>query len=178
MATRIAEPQQSIRSFLLLEVLRFVRYASRCEGVRRVALVGSLARQKTDPKDADVLVIVEDSADLAPLAAAGRRLKGRAQSKNKGADIFLANPAGKYIGRTCHWRECRPGIRASCDARHCGRRPFLHDDLDDVSLDAALITAPPLELWPNVERRGELPRDVEVDLIKPLQAERGGTDGA
>jgi hypothetical protein len=177
-ATRVAEPQQSIRSFLLLEVLRFVRYARECNGVRRVALVGWLARQKTDPKDADVLVVVEDNADLAPLAAAGRRLKGRAQSRNKGADIFLANPAGEYIGRTCHWRECQPGIRASCDARHCGRRPFLHDDLDDVSLDAALITAPPLEMWPNVVRRGQLPGDVEVELVKPLQAERRDSDGA
>lgn len=177
MATSVADPQQSIRSFLLREILRFVSYARTCEGVRRVAVVGSLARQKKDPKDADVLVTVDDNADLAPLAAAGRRLKGRAQSKNKGADIFLANPAGLYIGRTCHWRECRPGVRASCDARHCGRRAFLHDDLDAVTLDAALITAPPLELWPNVVRRVELPSDVELELIKPLQGEGGDAGG-
>jgi hypothetical protein len=177
-ATRVAEPSQSIRSFLLLEVLRFVKYASRCEGVRRVALVGSLARQKADPKDADVLVVVEDHLDLAPLAAAGRRLKGRAQSRNKGADIFLADPHGAYIGRTCHWRECGPGIRASCDARNCGRRPFLHDDLDDVTLDAALITAPPLDLWPNVVCRVELPRDVELELVNPMRVQHGDADGA
>jgi hypothetical protein len=125
-----------------------------------------------------LLVVIDDSVDLAALAAAGRRLKGRAQSRNKGADIFLANPEGKYIGRTCHWRECRPGIRSSCDARHCGRRAFLHDDLDDVTLDASLITAPPLDLWPNVVQRVPLPRDVEVGLVRPLQAERGDTDGA
>jgi predicted nucleotidyltransferase len=177
-ATRVAHPQQSIRSFLLGEVLRFVRYARTCDGVRRVAVVGSLARDKNDPKDADVLVVVEDSADLAPLASAGRRLKGRAQSKNKGADIFLANPEGRYIGRTCHWRECRPGIRASCDARHCGRRAFLHDDLDAVTLDAALITAPPLELWPNVVRRAKLPKDVEVELVQPIETERVNAAGA
>lgn len=54
----------------------------------------------------------------------------------------------------------------------------MHDDLDDVNLDEALITAPPLELWPNVVRCRELPKDVEVELVKPWQAERGGTNGA
>src|SRR6266568_4915891 len=116
MAQQVADTDFSIRGFLLSEVLRFVKYAATCPGVRRVAVVGSLATDKHDPKDADVLVIVDDDADLTPLAAAGRRLKGRAQSRNKGADIFLADPSGNYIGRTCHWRECRPGIRASCDA--------------------------------------------------------------
>jgi predicted nucleotidyltransferase len=167
----VAKSDSSIRDFLLTEVLRFVRYARSCKGVRRVAIVGSLAREKSDPKDADVLVVVEDNADLTPLASAGRRLKGRAQSKNRGADIFLADIHGNYIGRTCHWRECRPGIRASCDARHCGRRAFLHDDLDDVTLDAALINAPPLELWPNVVRRTRLPQDVEQQLVQPIEAE-------
>ncbi|TAK09978.1 hypothetical protein EPO44_00590 [bacterium] len=143
--------------------------ARTCPGVRRVALVGSLAREENSPKDADVLVIVDEDADLAPLATAGRRLKGRAQSRNKGADIFLADPSGNYIGRTCHWRECSPGIRAACDARHCGRRPFLHDDLDDVILDAVLVKAPPVELWPKVVRRVHVPSDVEAELLGPLE---------
>jgi hypothetical protein len=115
-----------------------------------------------------MLVTVDDDTDLMPLATAGRKLKGHAQSRNKGADIFLANPSGNYIGRICHWRECRPGIRASFDARHCGRRPFLHDDLDDVTLDASLIKTPPLELWPKIVRRVELPGDVETLLAQPI----------
>lgn len=158
-----------IRSFLLSEVLCFVERARVCPGVRRIALVGSLVTDKEDPKDADVLVAVDDAADLTELAAAGRRLKGRAQSRNKGADIFLANPSGNYIGRTCHWRECHPGVRASCDARHCGRRAFLHDDLDAVTLDTALVKAPPLELWPAIVRRAQLPSDVEAQLVQQLQ---------
>jgi hypothetical protein len=128
-----------------------------------------MVTDKRDPKDADVLVTVDDEADLAPLAAAGRRLKGRAQSQNKGADIFLASPFGKYIGRTCHWRECRPGIRVSCDAQHCGRRQFLHDDLDVIKLDSALIDSPPVELWPTLIRRVQVPVDVEELLLKQLE---------
>lgn len=176
MATQVAAVDSSIRSFLLNEVLRFVKYACTCQGVRRVAVVGSLARDKDDPKDADVLVTVDDDADLTPLAAAGRRLKGRAQSRNRGADIFLVDPSGNYIGRTCHWRECRPGIRVSCDAQHCGRRSFLHDDLDDVTLDSALINAPPLELWPSIVRRVVLPNDVEVQLVQPIEVHVTRTD--
>ena len=164
--------ESSIRSFLLSEVLLFVERARACSGVRRIALVGSLARVKDDPKDADVLVTVDDDLDLTSLATAGRRLKGRAQSRNRGADIFLANPAGNYIGRTCHWRECYPGIRLACDARHCGRRAFLHDDLDAVTLTAALVKAPPLELWPKIVRRVELPSDVEIQLVQPIEMQR------
>ena len=164
MVTRGADDESSIRSFLLSEVWRFVERARTCPGVRRIAVVGSLARDKRDPKDADVLITVDDEADLAPLAAAGRRLKGRAQSRNKGADVFLADPSGRYIGRICHWRECRPGIRMACDARHCGRRPFLHDDLDAVTLDPVVVDAPPLELWPKVVPRVRLPAGVATML--------------
>ena len=41
-------------------------------GVLRIALVGSLTTPKPLPKDADVLVTIEDGLDLAPLAAKGR----------------------------------------------------------------------------------------------------------
>lgn len=116
-----------------------------------------------------MLVTVDDDADLRTLAAAGRRLKGRAQSQNKGADIFLASRSGNYIDWTCHWRECAPGIRMSCDARNCGTRPFLHDDLDAVKLDAALVKSPPIELWPSVVRHAPVPGDVEELLLKALE---------
>lgn len=166
---QLREDVLSIRAFLLSEVLEFVERAGNCAGVQRISLIGSLTTNKPKPKDADVLVVADDDADLGPLAAVDRRLKGRAQSKNAGADIFLSDASGKYIGRTCHWRECRPGIRMSCDARHCGRRSFLHDDLDTVTLDSALIKNPPIDLWPTVIRRVQVPSDTEEILVKALE---------
>jgi len=123
---------------------------------------------KPDPKDIDVLVVVADDADLAPLAMCARRLQGHAQSFNRGADVFLADQRGMYIGRTCHWKDCRPGVRRSCDALHCGRRPYLHDDLDAITLNSTLVHAPPVTVWPYVERRGQLPADVD-EVVAALQ---------
>ena len=149
-----------IRAFLIAETFRFIKRVVNMPGIRRIAIIGSIATTKSNPKDADILITIEDAADLAALATAARRLKGMAQSKNKGADIFLANPAGKYIGRICHWRECGPGIRASCDARHCGRRHYLHDDLGDIKLDPLLVREPPIEVWPTVICRQEVASDL------------------
>jgi len=157
--------ENAVRSQLLAAVHEFVRSASRLSGVQRIALIGSLATAKTNPKDADVLVTVSDDMDLKSLAKLGRCLKGTAQQINHGADIFLANPKGEYIGRTCHWKECAPGIRLSCDARNCGLRSFLHDDLETVCLDSVLIAAPPLEIWPQVIERSPLPADVREFLL-------------
>ena len=153
-----------IRAFLLTETFRFIDRVAAMPGIKRIAIIGSLTTSKTDPKDADILVTVEDDADLTPLAAASRRLMGLAQSKNRGADIFLANPSGEYIGRICHWRECSPGIRASCDAFHCGRRHFLHDDFNDIRLDTVVVREPTVEVWPKVICRQQVPSDLQAYL--------------
>jgi hypothetical protein len=96
-----------------------------------------LATEKPAPKDVDLLIAVTDAADLTPMAHAARRLKGHAQSYNHGADVFVADPSEHYLGRLCPWKQCAPWIRASCDALHCGRRPFLHDDLTTIQLAPA-----------------------------------------
>ena len=154
------QPEPDIRAFLITETFRFIGRAMAMPGVRRIALVGSLTKEKLDPKDADILVTVDDDADLTGLATAARKLKGTAQTKNKGADIFLASPDGRYIGRICHWRECGPGIRTSCDARRCGGRHFLHDDLDDVALGSMLVNEPPVEVWSALVCRRAVPSDL------------------
>jgi hypothetical protein len=154
----------SARQFLLAEAFRFVQAVGQLPGVLRIALIGSLLTAKADPKDVDLLITVSDGYDLAPLALAGRKLKGRAQGQNLGADIFLINPQSQYIGRTCQWRECAPGIRLACRADHCGRRPYLYDDLRVIKLSQDLVSKPPLELWPVVVSHAALPSDVQAWL--------------
>jgi hypothetical protein len=165
-------PQPPVRAQLLAAVLLFVQSASRIAGVKRIALIGSLTTPEPSPKDADLLVTVTDDMDLAPLAKAARQLNGRAMQtgSSRGGDVFLADVSGNYLGRTCLWRECGPGIRRSCDALHCGQRHYLHDDLRAIALESALIQAPPIELWPAVAARVEVPADVEEALVKPIQA--------
>jgi predicted nucleotidyltransferase len=153
--------QEDHRQPLLAGLRRFVASARQIVGVRRIAVVGSIVTTKPNPKDIDVLVVVADDADLATLATCSRRLQGHAQGFNRGADVFLADERGTYIGRTCRCKECRPGVRRACDALHCGRRLFLHDDLDAIRLDTDLVLSPPVTVWPFVERRIELPPDVE-----------------
>ena len=157
-------PGDSIRELMLAGVVGLVRAVAPLVGVRRIALIGSIMTAKPTPKDIDLLVTVADDADLAPLARCARQLQGRLQGLNHWADVFLADERGRYLGRTCTWRECRPGIRASCDALHCGRRPHLHDDLGDVRLNQALIASPPVEIFPTVIRRSHVPPDVEALL--------------
>jgi hypothetical protein len=137
---------EDVRTFLLRLVLDFVRTARLVLGVERIALLGSLTTSKRYPHDADVLVSLNESIDFASLAGAGRRLKGKAQAINSGADIFLADHSGTYIGRVCHYRECHP--RVACRARHCGLRPQLNDDLGVVTLSPTLIAAPPIIVHP------------------------------
>ena len=162
-------PTPSTRARLIAEVLPFVRAAGKLPGVLRIALIGSLTTDEPDPKDVDMLVTVTGEADLAPLATLGRKLQGHAQSFNRGGEVFLADPQGNYLGRTCPWKRCGPGIRTRCDALHCGQRPYLHDDWEAVRLDESLIAAPPLELWPQVVARVPIPEDVEQAIVVPLR---------
>jgi hypothetical protein len=168
------EPRPSVsdpRAHLLKAVLAFVRAASSCPGVLRIALVGSLATDKPIPKDADVLVSINADMDLESLARIGRRLKGAGQTINLGADVFLADETGRYIGRICHYRECH--TRVLCRALNCGKRQHLNDDLQVVTLSPLLIAAPPIDLWPRTARRIAVPADTEELLLAELEMDEG-----
>lgn len=157
-----------VRATLLELTADFVRLARTCPGVARIALIGSVVTAKPRPKDVDLLVTVTPSLEMPRLAKLGRRLKGSAQARlNSGADVFLADAYGHYLGRVCHYRECHP--RVLCRARHCGAVPHLADDLDAVSLPTDLIAAPPIELWPRVVARITVPDDVEQLLLAALR---------
>ncbi len=155
-------PPGALRAKLLTFAAEFVVRARALDGVERIAVIGSIVTPKTDPKDIDFLLTVSDTCDLAPLARFARRMAGRAQGLNHSAEVFLASARGEYLGRVCRWRDCRPGVRASCDAMHCGRRPHLHDDFADVRLPQPLLKAPPLQLWPELVVRVALPPDVQA----------------
>ncbi|HYV02246.1 MAG TPA: UPF0158 family protein [Actinomycetota bacterium] len=163
-------PGPPARVRLLGEALEFVRAVRELPGIRRIALLGSLASDKQWPKDVDLILTVDDDADLEPVAKLARRLQGHAQSLGLGADVFLAGPAGDYLGRTCPWSRCGPGIRASCDALHCGRRMYLHDDLEAVRLPDEVTSTPPVNLWPAVRIRTAVPNDVRETLLTPFEA--------
>jgi hypothetical protein len=163
------EPEPDLptaRQRLLGEVLEFAQAASQLSGVTRIALIGALTTDQPDPKDADMLVT--DDMNLAPLATLGRKLQGHAQSFRRGGEVFLADERGLYLGRTCPWKRCGPGIRLGCGALHCGRRTYLDDDLQAVTLDESLISEPPIELWPQVLTRVAVPENVEQELLGRL----------
>ncbi len=168
-ANDLVESASLTRTRMIAEVLEFVQVAEKISGVQRIALIGSLTTAKPEPKDVDLLVTVADEADLAPLANLGRKLQGHMQGLNRGGEVFLANLEGNYIGRICAWKRCAPGIRMSCDALHCGRRHYLHDDLDAIRLAPSLIAAPPIVLWPTISARVPIPLDVEQGLLVPLK---------
>jgi hypothetical protein len=151
----------------------FVRSARWTPGVLRTALLGSLATDKPMPEDADVLVSIDAAVDLDPLARLGRRLQGTAQTISLGADIFLADAAGRYMGRICHYRECRP--RVACRALSCGRRQHLNDDLQIVTLSPTLVSAPPIDLWPRIVARCAVPADTQALLVAKLDDAAGET---
>ena len=163
---RHLQPGFDLREALLEEALLFVQGASGIPGVIRLAMIGSLLTSKTRPKDCDLLASVTDEVEMARLAKLGRRLKGRTGAMGSGADVFMCDAEHRYIGRICQWRECWP--RVLCRARNCGLRPGLNDDLDVVSLGLEQTLTPPVELFPGVIARADVPEDVQRVLLDPL----------
>ncbi len=161
-------PLPDLRSIMFTEVRRFVRFARDIPGVLRIALIGSLTTDKEFPKDIDLLVTVSDDCDLTPLAQQARKLGGHMASHQAGADIFLTNPDGDYLGRTCPWKNCGVGYRGSCDAMGCGQRHYLHDDFKAIRLKRDVIADPRVVLWPSLCATADVPPDVQEQLIEPL----------
>lgn len=157
------------REHLLRAGEEFVSNARQIKGVQRISLIGSICTEQSDPKDIDFVVEISDDVDWDQLAALGRRLKGRSQQASLGADIFLVRH-GCYIGRICRYRDCFP--RRACRALHCGKTPHLNDDLATLRLRREAFEAPAVTLWPDLQRRAKLPKDVEAFLARLEGASR------
>ncbi len=158
-------PLPELRPIMLSETQWFVEHARKIAGVQKIALIGSLTTSKEFPKDVDLLVTVSDDCEFTTLAELGRKLAGHLIQHQAGADVFLADVHGEYLGRTCPWRQCGPGYRRSCDADHCGRRPYLHDDFSSVRLKPDVIAQPPVGLWPKPWASDDVPADVRDWLV-------------
>ena len=156
-----------MRAPLLLAARDFVLGAAKLPGISRIALIGSLTTEKKEgPKDVDLLVTVGPTVAWKPLAVLSRKLMGRALTGGRGAEVFLADEGGEYAGRVCSFRE--PWRRVRCGARVCGVHPHQCDDQALLRLGTTTVNEPPLELWPRIRRRAELPRDVEDILVAGL----------
>ncbi len=153
------------RGALLLAAAAFVEKARGFEEVLQVALIGSLATKKTNPKDLDLMVSVAPESDLKRLAKLGRQTQGRVQRGGLGVDIFLVEN-GKYIGRTCSYREPNPRMlctqrRLSCDLDRC----FLCHTSESLTLKNDVVEDPPIILHPAYSARVEVPDDVKRLLV-------------
>lgn len=157
------------RDRLIVLVFEFLKECIKINGISRISIIGSLATTKEHPKDADILLNIADDLELKYLAKISRRLQGKTGELNSGADIFVADLNNKYLGRICHWKDCRFGVRQRCDALNCGKRQYLHDDLNTITLKKELIDYPPLEIYPNLIKRIEVPNDLEDGLISKLE---------
>ena len=156
--------QPTLREHLLNAGAEFVERLKPVPSVRRIALIGSLTTDKDNPKDIDFLVTVDPSADIPRVAAWGRRLKGQAQQRSAGADVFLCSEDDRYLGRLCGYRTCQP--RAACLGGECHLGTHLKTDFAVVQLSRELVHNPPIILWPRIEARMPPPEDVQRCLLQ------------
>lgn len=149
----------------MLEVLGMVLPSLRAlKCVERIGLTGSITTPKREPKDIDVVVCTILGSNLSELATIYRKMSGRLQSIGRGVDIFIFEK-GSYVGRPCRYRDCAPGIRASCAANRCGLRPYLCDDLSVIELYSTTLTRLPVQLHPDGWYLDDVPQDVK-DFMK------------
>ena len=149
---------------LIRLAFEFCRKAAEIKGVERIGMIGSITTTEQNPKDIDLVVTIGTNADMGILAKVGRQLQGRAQGLSSGADIFLVNDKQEYLGRVCHYSDCRPWIRASCQALNCGRNQYICDDLDSIRLDSDVVAHPPVVLYPQIIIQTQLPEDLSDAL--------------
>jgi len=151
------DDHESIRDFLLSEVLAVVERARRCSGCQDELLVGSLSEDKSTIERCRRAGHVDDRCDLASLATP---VVTPRQAKVGTRAPTSSSPIVRTLHRGSAMAECRPGVRWACDARHCGttalfaRRPGRSD-----ARTVVLVRGSPLELCRRL-CSCSIPRDV------------------
>ena len=158
----------AIREVLLAAGGAFVRRITLVPGVERVALVGSLTTERSNPKDIDFLLTVSTVVDMEVVATMGRKLKGGLQGHASGADVFLCDTNHQYIGRTCAYRECHP--RVACEGADCRKGSWLNTDFHVLRMSTDLCKNPPVVIWPTQHLAVQVPNDV-VQMLARLKLE-------
>ena len=158
---RLPEPRRA----LLLAVCSFVRAARICPGVRRIALMGSLVTNKPIPKDADVLVTIDDTTDLTGLARAASAPQGVCSNHQPSSLMRLGVTSDAFasIASAIRAWHASPSI---ADAAPTSTMTHV------VTLSKELLAAPPIDLWPDVVRRLKVPPDVDALLLTELERVR------
>ena len=158
---RLPEPRRA----LLLAVCSFVRAARICPGVLRIALIGSLVTNKPIPKDADVLVTIDDTTDLTGLARAASAPQGVCSNHQPSSLMRLGVTSDAFasIASAIRAWHASPSI---ADAAPTSTMTHV------VTLSKELLAAPPIDLWPDVVRRLKVPPDVEALLLTELERVR------
>ena len=158
---RLPEPRRA----LLLAVCSFVRAARICPGVLRIALMGSLVTNKPIPKDADVLVTIDDTTDLTGLARAASAPQGVCSNHQPSSLMRLGVTSDAFasIASAIRAWHASPSI---ADAAPTSTMTHV------VTLSKELLAAPPIDLWPDVVPRVKVPPDVEALLLTELERVR------
>ena len=149
------------RSVILDCAQWFVGEIKKLDGIKRVALIGSICTDKKNPRDIDILITIHEGTDIKRIATLKRKLQGRIQRGSLGADVFLVEN-GQYIGRPCQYKE--PWVRVVCasDKNVCSLgRPFLCDTSQNFQLSKDVVDNPPIILWPEARADIEIPCDIK-----------------
>ena len=156
-------PTSATRSAFIRNALEFAEKISRQKGVQRIAIVREITKPIREPEILCLLVTIDEEAPIKPIADIGRKLKGRMVSMPNaaGADVFLANEAHEYLGRTCSYRECHP--RVACEGSQC-YGTYIANDFHVFTPGPEVIQSPPVEVYPQVVIRERIPDDLRRAL--------------
>ena len=134
------------RQRMLEGVGQFAQKLRRFSSVIEVGLAGTLASEDEYPNDIDAVVFLDGFNELPDIARAARQMASVCNSW----EVFVFTVDFKYLGRICHYKECRP--RVACADKRCGTYPHIYE-LADFVFDPNQFFSSPFHLfWSRKEK--------------------------